>query len=311
MLRRFDVYRLLPHVGAVTVPVGLWAITILVLGIGTTGSVDPQAGGAIFRDRCGACHILEKGISTHHGPNLHDIGTLAATRKPGLTAAEYLLESILQPDAYVAPVNRRGMPKNVVAELSDRDIRNIVAYLASQGAEPNYREIERLGVPDLSQNVSCRTITRHDMEVAERAMREKGECLKCHSPNRNAEYSLNAPIIFGMGLTEEAIRQSILQPDQVVAPYYHNVIVHRADGRIVTGKLIERNDDHVLLLVRNEKQEASPYFIPISEIQTDDDTPTGSPLIQMSTTSPMPAGLDKQLSPEELNAIVLMLRQLN
>ena len=76
---------------------------------------------------------------------------LAGSRKPGMSAAEYILESVRDPEAFVAPENRRGMPGNLATVLSPDEIRNVVAYLVSRGGTPDYDEIRRLEIPDLRQ----------------------------------------------------------------------------------------------------------------------------------------------------------------
>jgi hypothetical protein len=61
------------------------------------------------------------------GPPLTNIGTVAATRKPGTSAEAYILESITQPTAFAAPGTLAGaMPPQAVTE---EEVRAIVAYL--------------------------------------------------------------------------------------------------------------------------------------------------------------------------------------
>ena len=102
---------------AVVVPCLVWLTTVIAMSWHPAeGDIDIAAGRRKFRDYCGACHIVEKGITTHHGPNLSEIGRVAASRKPGMTAAAYILESILEPAAFVAPTNRAGMPQNIARD---------------------------------------------------------------------------------------------------------------------------------------------------------------------------------------------------
>ena len=175
---------------AAGLPLLAWSATVGILSRQpNTGNISVVAGGAKFRDYCGACHIVEKGITTHHGPNLYEIGKVAASRKPDMTAAAYLLESILDPAAFVAPTNRAGMPKNIARDLAPDEIRDIVAYLASRGGTPRYDEIRTLEIPDLRPDQSTPTPVRRDqMQLAEHVLREKAACLECHSLFRNAEH---------------------------------------------------------------------------------------------------------------------------
>ncbi|MCB0005563.1 MAG: c-type cytochrome [Anaerolineales bacterium] len=53
---------------------------------------------------CGACHeIGPLGESGKVGPNLSNIGNTAADRVPGMSAEDYLRQSILEPNAHVVP----------------------------------------------------------------------------------------------------------------------------------------------------------------------------------------------------------------
>ncbi len=301
-------FRIRHAVIAVVLPLGIWLATVGFMSFEpAAGSISTASGSATFRDRCGACHILEKGITTHHGPNLYGIGREAGRRKPDLSAAEYILESILDPEAFVAPHNHRGMPKNVVRDLSADDIRDIVAFLASRGAKPDYDEIRRLVIPE-QPAPTVRTIRRQDMELGEHVVRERGGCLQCHSLYRNAEYQVFAPGLFGVGLVDEQlVRESIVDPSKVVSPVHKSVNVFLESGKVVAGTLISQTNHRLVLLSRNEKNDPIRVEVPLSDIERED----GQPLILRSEISPMPSGLDKLLTPEELEAVISMIGQLN
>lgn len=294
---------------SLALPLLIWGASIALMSYHPSArGFNLAQGAATFRDRCGACHFLDQGITTHHGPNLHSIGADAATRKAGVSAARYLLESILDPDAFVAPHNRRGMPRNVARDLSQESIRNLVAFLASRGSSPNYGEIRALNIPDFSVQHERRVVRLDQMELAERAMRGKANCLQCHSPYRNAEYQVFAPSLFGMGLTDvQQIRESIIKPSRVVPPAYSSVAVCLANGEVVAGKLISSNEDAIVLLTQDGQGQWICRDLPLSELDTDDETPALTPV----PLSPMPTGFDKLLSDQELEAIVTLVRQLN
>jgi mono/diheme cytochrome c family protein len=294
---------------SLVVTLTLWAATVgWISRPPATGGIDVVAGSGTFRDRCGACHIVEKGISTHHGPNLYDIGKVAATRKPPLSAAEYILESLLDPDAFVAPTNHRGMPKNLATKLSPEEIRNVVGYLAGRGAAPDYQQIRELNIPDLRPTGTTRVIRRDQMELADHLLSGRATCLECHSRYRNAEYLVFAPGLFSVGLSDPAlVRESIVDPSKQIAPMHQSVNVVLADGREISGKLISRTDDQLLLLSRNARNEWVPMQIPLASVEQED----GQPLVEPSPLSPMPTGFEQLLSKEELDAIVTMIEQLN
>lgn len=93
----------------------------------------------ILNSGCGACHLIgEHGESGKVGPNLSNIGNLAGDRVPGQPAAEYLRNSILYPDLFIAPQCPNGeclahvMPGDYYLRLTDAQIDTVVAYLQQQ-----------------------------------------------------------------------------------------------------------------------------------------------------------------------------------
>jgi len=95
-------------------------------------------GQAIFAGKgtCLACHTIE-GITTGLlGPELTHIGTDAAERKPGVSARDYLTESIREPEAFVAEGVERAIPglmtAALTASLSDDEVSALVEFLLAQ-----------------------------------------------------------------------------------------------------------------------------------------------------------------------------------
>lgn len=96
---------------------------------------DPVARGRqVFLDMgCGACHAID-GVSTGAvGPGLNEIGEVAATRVEGMTAEEYIRESILMPNAHVV----EGFPENVMPQnfderLNQEQLSDLVTFLLDQ-----------------------------------------------------------------------------------------------------------------------------------------------------------------------------------
>lgn len=87
---------------------------------------------------CGNCHVIPgvPGADGEVGPDLSKLGTVAGTRKPKATAKEYVRESILDPDAFIAPGHEKGvMPRKFGKTLSDDDLTRLVDYLAGLGVD--------------------------------------------------------------------------------------------------------------------------------------------------------------------------------
>ncbi|MEA3510010.1 MAG: hydrogenase iron-sulfur subunit [Actinomycetota bacterium] len=78
---------------------------------------------------CRVCHSLDPGVVII-GPSFDGIATAAVTRVPGLTAEEYLEQSIVDPDAYVVDGFDPGVMLQKYEEtLTDEQIDNLVAFL--------------------------------------------------------------------------------------------------------------------------------------------------------------------------------------
>lgn len=88
---------------------------------------------------CGGCHVIPgvPGAVGVVGPNQSNLGAYAGDRIEGYTAEEYIRESILMPNAYIAeecptgPCIANIMPQNYGELLSDEEVDAVVAYLAS------------------------------------------------------------------------------------------------------------------------------------------------------------------------------------
>jgi cytochrome c oxidase subunit IV len=91
-------------------------------------------GQAVFTGKggCGACHTIEGISSGMVGPNLTQIGTTAAERKPGLSAEQYIRESIENPGAFVVEGFPPAMPANIRQNMTDAEFEALVAFLLAQ-----------------------------------------------------------------------------------------------------------------------------------------------------------------------------------
>ena len=291
-------------------PIGLFLLTAGLLSMPRGHQeIDLVAGRDTFRAHCGGCHFATEGFPAHHGPNLYEIGATAASRKPNQTAAQYILESILEPDRFIAPSSRPGMPRNVASRLSPGDIRNVIAFLASRGGFPDYDEILRLEIPDLRQDAADRIrVGRPEMELAESVMREKGRCFECHAMHSHPEYKVYAPGLFGMGLIDKhLIQTSLVDPHQEVSPVYRTVNVMLKRGAVLSGRLISRTAEQLVLVAWDGQGQLERLEIPLTDVEEED----GQLLIEPSLASPMPAGFGQSLTAEEQTAVNTLIRQLN
>lgn len=96
-------------------------------------------GEEVLRTKAG-CLICHKVTETgnERGPDLRQAADKAATRKPGLSAEAYLVESLVEPDVFLVPGYPKMMPSAMKppANLSMAEVKSVVAYLQSlAGAE--------------------------------------------------------------------------------------------------------------------------------------------------------------------------------
>ena len=98
---------------------------------------DADAAAAFAKAGCAGCHTIP-GVANavgQVGPDLSAIGSEADTRKDSLDAEAYLHESIVDPQAFIAPQCPNGdcpenvMLPNIAERLTDDEISSIVDYL--------------------------------------------------------------------------------------------------------------------------------------------------------------------------------------
>ncbi len=78
---------------------------------------------------CVTCHVLDP-QSSGLGPSLLGIYQTAGTRVPGLTAADYIRESIVNPNAFIASgYSANYMYQNYGAVLHPDQVEALVAYV--------------------------------------------------------------------------------------------------------------------------------------------------------------------------------------
>lgn len=91
----------------------------------------------VTKGTCNACHAIA-GVPSAVGivgPNLSNIGAEAGTRIPGYSAEQYLQESIVNPNAFIAPKCPFGsctpgaMPATLAQTLTPAEIQVMVDYL--------------------------------------------------------------------------------------------------------------------------------------------------------------------------------------
>jgi len=101
-----------------------------------------ELGREIFRlgengaQRCGNCHrATTRGFAVDAAPNLAGIADVAGERVEGLTAEEYLRESILYPSNHIEGVWRTPMPEDYIDLLTEEEVDALVDYMMQLTSE--------------------------------------------------------------------------------------------------------------------------------------------------------------------------------
>jgi mono/diheme cytochrome c family protein len=98
-----------------------------------TPTIDPQSdaglGVGVFQANCAVCHSIAEGVIVV-GPSMAHIATVSATRIDGVSAEDYLRESILYPNQYTVEGFSKGTMRQDFAQvLTSDELDQVVAYL--------------------------------------------------------------------------------------------------------------------------------------------------------------------------------------
>ena len=153
------------------------------------GNITPEqlvtAGEGVFKGKgaCGVCHqIGQKGT---RAPDLAGIGARAATRKPGMSAKEYLIESLRDPGAYLVEGYPPIMPKVNLPpiDLTRSEQWAVVAFLQSLGGTVDVKldDIPRRPREGLLQQAEAPELKLPgDPQAGQAIFMGKGACFACH-----------------------------------------------------------------------------------------------------------------------------------
>ena len=101
---------------------------------GPSGSGDVLARSVFVSKGCVACHTIQEIPSARGniGPNLSNLGREAPTMKPGMSAQDYIRESILTPGAFLVPGYQNLMP-SFQGQFTPEQLDALIDYLAKLG----------------------------------------------------------------------------------------------------------------------------------------------------------------------------------
>ncbi len=267
---------------------------------GKTGKYTEHAQ-IIFNTRCATCHNITPDDQTRRlGPSLHNVGKNAATRRDGVSAAEYIIQSIIDPEAHRVPGTTGRMPQGLLAETND--LRAIVGLLCNEGGQLDDHQLDAIPLPELKINSEKVVVDLDKVHLGESLYSGKGKCSTCHPLSNVPNLTLLGPSLLRIrGLPIEHLRESILEPDKTIAEIYRQVVVQMNDGRILQGRIIDESDEGIMLLDTNSDGKPRSTWIPRSEV-VDSAMP-----YQTLATSSMPSSKDL-LTDDEVEAILAFLK---
>jgi mono/diheme cytochrome c family protein len=186
------------------------------------GNVTPEqlvaAGEKIFREKgqCTTCHTV--GGPGGRGPDLGGVGTRAATRKPGMAAKAYLVESLIDPAAFIVPNYPNIMPKidRPPIGLNRSELWAVAAYLESLGGTVNVKleDIPATAGATAGGGGAAPAIEiPGDPKAGQAVFAGKGTCIACHKAGSVGASPLG-PDLSNIGATQtvDYVMAKILNP---------------------------------------------------------------------------------------------------
>ncbi len=194
-----------------------------------------KAGKAIAEGKggCLICHSIQEDPKAR-GPKWEGIGARAATRKPGMSAAEYFVESLYDPDAFIVEGYSGHQMKPVHESpigLTDDEIMAVCCYLFSWGGEVDSQAISAIEAaqePWRSEKRTATSVSTQEFKLpkgdpaAGKEVFEEAGCIACHEAPGIEGGEDDEPV--GPNLTNivdiqntQYLFESIVDPNAVIA----------------------------------------------------------------------------------------------
>jgi len=241
-----------------------------------------EAGEAIFngKGKCHTCHTLDPSGPKGRCPDLTGVGTRAATRKPGMKAKEYLIESLYEPAAYLVSGYGKIMPPvwQPPISLSNLEIETVIAFLQSQGGEVDVTPFKPPVVTGsaIAEAEALPPILTGDPERGKTIFVQGAKCIACHNIagiEKPAGQTLEGvEVVTAPELTDIAalnslryIEESILKPNAEIVSGYGSATV-QVGGVSVQGTLVSQDDEKFVLRIKGADGKEEERTILLSEL---------------------------------------------
>ena len=242
-----------------------------------------EAGEIIFngKGKCHTCHTLDPSAPKSRCPDMSDVGIRAATRKPGMTAKEYLIESTYEPHKFLVAGYGNIMPPvwKPPISLLELEIETVIAFLQNQGGEVDLTRFEPpvdIGSPE-AVGEELPPLLAGDIERGKKVFVDGAKCIACHEVTgveKPAGQTLDdgVEVVAAPDLTEIAafhpmryIEESIVSPNAQIVSGYGSVTV-KTNGASIQGTLDSQDNEKITVRVKDAAGVETEQKIPLSEL---------------------------------------------
>ena len=242
-----------------------------------------EAGEIIFngKGKCHTCHTLDPSAPKSRCPDMSDVGIRAATRKPGMTAKEYLIESTYEPHKFLVAGYGNIMPPvwQPPISLSEREIETVIAFLQNQGGEVDltlFKPPVDIRRPD-AVDKELSPLLAGDIERGKKVFVNGTKCIACHEVagvKKPAGQTLDdgVEVVAAPDLTEIAamysiryIEESILKPNAQIVSGYGSVTV-KTGGASIQGTLVSQDNEKIAVRVKDAVGVETEQTVLLSEL---------------------------------------------
>jgi len=278
-------------------------------GGGATG-INPEAGEKIYwgDGQCHTCHSIGTSGSATRGPNQEGLAARAEERakEAGLSSGlEYLVESIINPAAFVVEGYDNIMPKVYDAPimLNREQIQAVLTYLQTLGGESDIEAVATFAekIPEASGDAVAPWVPPIDVDIKEGELvffdESRGvTCSKCHV--LNGKGSKVGPDLTGIGAvqTPQYLIESVLKPSEIIVKGFETMYLMTNDGMAYNGLLVSQDEDEVVLMVDEDGAMEEYVFYPDEIAQ-----------MQKQDVSIMPGNFQDMLTTKEFYGVILFL----
>lgn len=174
------------------------------------------------KGNCLICHTIGPSPGAKpRCPDLAGVGERAGKRRPGYTGEQYLMESLLDPGAYVVEGYGKIMPRadQPPISLNPAEIKAAMAFLQSLGGEVTVK----LTKEDLEKKAAgAAAVTPEQKERIERgdSFFHGVDCLTCHSFRGQGPGKCPDLTRIGAMNSPDYIRESIVNPNAKIVQGY-------------------------------------------------------------------------------------------